>query len=41
MSKILAQIEDACRVQKEFNMILGPDLKAVTGSSTHVDEKAA
>jgi len=21
-------------------MILGPDLKAVTGSSTHVDEKA-
>ena len=38
--EILNNIEDACKVKKEF-MILGPDLKAVTGSSTHVDEKAA
>lgn len=40
MNKILFQIRDAVKVQQEFFNILGQDLKAVTGNSTEVDNKA-
>jgi len=37
MIKIMQDIKQACIVLKEFFAILGPDLKAVTGSSDAID----
>ena len=37
MKKILDDIKDACTVLKQFFSLLGPDLKAVTGSSEQID----
>lgn len=37
MKQILEDIKEACTVLKEFFSLLGPDLKAVTGSSEQID----
>lgn len=37
MKTILEDLKEACIILKEFQAILGPDLKAVTGSSTQID----
>lgn len=37
MSTILRDIREACTVLKQFFSLLGPDLKAVTGSSEQID----
>ncbi len=37
MKNILEDIKEACNVLKEFNSLLGNDLKAVTGSSEQID----
>jgi dynein heavy chain len=37
MKQVLDDIKEACTVLKEFSSILGPDLKAVTGSSEQID----
>jgi dynein heavy chain len=37
MRNILGEIKDACTIRKEFITLLGPDLKAITGSSEKID----
>ena len=37
MRQILEDLKEACTVLKEFFSLLGPDLKAVTGSSEQID----
>ena len=37
MIKVLHDLEEACKVTDEFYAILGPDLKAVTGSSEQIN----
>lgn len=37
MKSILDDLKRACTVLKEFFSLLGPDLKAVTGSSEQID----
>lgn len=37
MRSILGEIKEACTIRKEFVTLLGPDLKAITGSSEQID----
>jgi dynein heavy chain len=37
MITVLSDLEQACIITQEFYAILGPDLKAVTGSSEQID----
>ena len=38
MRSILNEIKDACTIRKEFVTLLGPDLKAITGSGEAIDK---
>lgn len=38
MRGILNELKDACTIRKEFITLLGPDLKAITGSSDQIDK---
>ena len=38
MRGILNELKDACTIRKEFVTLLGPDLKAITGSSDKIDK---
>jgi dynein heavy chain len=38
MRSILNDLKDACIIRKEFVTLLGPDLKAITGSSDKIDK---
>ena len=39
MITVLTDLEKACIITQEFFAILGPDLKAVTGSSEQIDHE--
>jgi len=38
MRGILGELKEACTIRKEFVTLLGPDLKAITGSSEQIDK---
>jgi dynein heavy chain, axonemal len=38
MRNILNELKEACTIRKEFVTLLGPDLKAITGSSDQIDQ---
>jgi len=38
MRGILTELKEACTIRKEFVTLLGPDLKAITGSSDQIDQ---
>ena len=38
MRSILNELKEACTIRKEFVTLLGPDLKAITGSSDQIDK---